>query len=75
MHGTMNVKFKNIDTITLHTIREAGTDTAAISTVQSLWGQEASAAAYTFTFLHLNAEQNQDIKTAIHNFNICRSSN
>jgi hypothetical protein len=43
--------------------------------VQSLWGQEASAAAYTFMFLHLNAEQNQDIKTAIHNFNICRSSN
>ena len=29
----------------------------------------------THLFLHLNAEQNPDIKTAINNFNICRSSN
>jgi len=71
---------KNIDTITLHTIKEAGLDAAVISTLQSLWGQVASAncngsqAAYTFMFLHLNAEQNPDIKTAINNFNICRSS-
>ena len=77
----INKKKKNIDTITLHTIKEAGLDAAAVSTLQSLRGQEASAncngsqAAYTFTFLHLNAEQNQDIKTAINNFNISRCSN
>lgn len=72
---------KNTDAITLNTIKEAGLDAAAISTLQSLWSQEASAkwnrsqAAYTFMLLHLNAEQNQDINTAINHFNMYRNSN